>query len=590
MVEDIKNESVELIDIRVSQARLLNERAVHSCILVIFVISIGAAALWLSDSFNRALLWMLPTLAMVAVTYIYAKIHSTKDFNRKNVKNYLRGHIIVTCITGIVWSGFAIFHSDWSSNASLFISGTLVCSITIGGMMPSSAYRPAYVGLAVFTLLPLGIYWILFAPTPVRLTGMGLILYFFAGMYASAQAELDTRDGIIARTTKTLNDKLKAQNALILKASEDKTRFLAATSHDLSQPLHAQGYFIQALRKELSANEQHSLLDKIESSWRAQGKLLEGLVDISRLDSHAIKPKPSRLNLKSEMNALISEFRTLANEKSIALTSDIEAVFVYTDPVLLARIVRNLLSNAIKFTPNNGRVNISVVNDMDVAKIIFQDNGLGIPEAKHEAIFSEYVQLGNENRDRTQGLGLGLSIVRRLAQLLDIKVELNSKLHEGSQFTLAMPALTGAADPETIEDHPSSSASFTTSPLIVLVDDEQDIRDGMSMLLTGWGCQIISTATGTEAISLLSNLTATPTVLMIDKRLANGENGINVIADIREEVNESTPAILMTGDISGFEDLIDNEDIQIMNKPVDPDEIKRAIRDVMTSSSSLDEP
>lgn len=583
MLEDIQEDAVELIDIRVIQARLLNERAVHSCILVSFIITYIAAALWISDSFSRALLWLGPTLLMIAVTYGYARLNAPQDITRDTVKKYLRGHIIVTCITGLVWSGFAIFHSDWSSYASLFIAGTLVCSITIGGMMPSSAYRPAYVALAIFTLLPLAIYWIIFAPTPVRLIGMGLILYFFAGMYASAQAELDTRDGIIARTTKSLNDKLKAQNALIRKASEDKTRFLAATSHDLSQPLHAQGYFIKALRESLSAEAQHKLLDKIETSWRAQGKLLEGLVDVSRLDSHAVKPKPRILSLKSEMEVLTSEFRTLAREKSIRLSTEFEDATVYTDPVLLARIVRNLLSNAIKFTPEKGHVDVLINRNVDTASIIIVDDGIGIPVSDHDAVFDEYVQIGNDNRDRSQGLGLGLSIVRRLTALLDMKIDLTSEPHQGTRFSLTMPLHDQSASAPLLQSKSvAKSAMFMGSPLIILVDDEQDIRDGMSILLTSWGCQIISAATGTEAISLLSNMATNPALLIIDKRLAHGESGIDVIERIREEVNEATPAILITGDISGFETIADRDDIQIMNKPVDPDEIKRVIKAITT--------
>jgi len=521
-------------------------------------------------------------LSMIAATYGYAKLRAPEGIGKHNVKSYLRGHIIVTCLTGLVWSGFAIYHSDWSSYASLFIAGTIVCSITIGGMMPSSAYRPAYVGLAICTLLPLAIHWILFAPTTARLIGLGFILYFFGGMYASAQAELDTRDGIIARTTKTLNEKLVKQNEIIQKTSDDKTRFLAATSHDLSQPLHAQGYFIQALRKMLSTHDQHNLLDKIESSWRAQGKLLEGLVDITRLDSHAIKPKPHALNLKTEIEVLTAEYETHAQEKNISLDAQLEEVIVFTDPVLLTRIIRNLLSNAVKFTPDNGNIDISTSETSNIANIIIRDNGIGMTPSEQATIFDEYVQLGNTNRDRSQGLGLGLSIVRRLTDLLDIDIKLTSKPGEGSCFKLSLPihsADTLASPPQA----QAQSSTIPTSPLIILVDDEKDIREGMSLLLTGLGCQIIATASGHDAMSLLNNTPTTPALLIIDKRLANEENGIEVIERLREEVNEITPAILITGDISGLDNIVPEDKIQVMNKPVEPNELIRVIRNITAS-------
>lgn len=156
-------------------------------------------------------------------------------------------------------------------------------------------------------------------------------------------------------------------------------------------------------------------------------------------------------------------------------------------------------------------------------------------------------------------------------------------MEKGSSFTLSLPIHQTQIEPLPPKAG-STSFTFLTSPLIVVVDDDKDVRDGMSALLTGWNCQVICTATGEDATSLLSNTTETPTLLIIDKRLANDENGIDVIERIREEVNETTPALLMTGDISGFDEVTNETSVQIMHKPVEPNEIKRTISDLITSS------
>ena len=578
MAEILEDKTPGLLNLRVEQAKLLKQGVIKSCLIVQTVILYISAILLMAGQTLNVLVWFVPTTFMILVVYLYATFKAQNGITIGNVASYLKGHIFISCITGLVWGGCAAYILDGTSYFSLFVVCTIVTSITVGGMSPNSAYRPGYVGLATCCLVPFALYWLWTVQGPVRLVGIGLLFYYGLGMFVSAQAEINMRDVISARETNVLTEKLKAQNAAIKFAHDEKTRFLAATSHDLSQPLHAQGYFIQSLRKTLKDKAQMELLDKVEASWRNQSQLLQGIVDITRMDSGAIIAKPKNIDLNKEVSRILPEFDEAIKAKSINLTSDIESIGLYTDPVLLGRILRNLIANAIKFTPENGRIDVQSISAQEQVKIVISDTGIGIAKSEHERVFEEYIRLNPHIYGDDKGLGLGLSIVRKLTNFLNIQLELDSDTGRGTSITLTVPIDNKASEP--IDITQPINARLVTSPLIVLVDDEQHIREGMTALLTDWGCQVICASSGNQIINLISETLATPSLLIIDKRLANEESGIDLINRLREEVNETVPAILMTGDLTGFGDLKAEADIQLMTKPVDPNEIRRFIDNI----------
>jgi hypothetical protein len=240
MSEVTQSEEYDFTDLRVEQARLLKERVLPSCLIVLFVISYTAIIMMVAESVSISWLWIAVSVPMVGVVFLYARLKAREGINRENVYSYLTGHTIISSCTGMVWGGFAIYNVGIQTELSLFLSCLIVASITTGGILPSSIYRPGFVGLALFALVPFGIYVLLYFPGALRLGGLGIMVQFLFSMYTSAKVEIDTRDSIAARHTRALTDKVIAQNAIIKTAHEEKNRFLAATSHDLSQPLHAQ--------------------------------------------------------------------------------------------------------------------------------------------------------------------------------------------------------------------------------------------------------------------------------------------------------------------------------------------------------------
>jgi signal transduction histidine kinase/ActR/RegA family two-component response regulator len=567
----------ELSNLRLEQARMLKQRVLGSCLIVEFIIAYTAVIMAVVSSPAIAAGWFAAGTAMVIVAYLYGRFAARDGINRRNYAKFLKGHRVVSALTGLVWGGYAIFQLDYSSEFTIFLGCLTVCSITLGGVFPSSAYRATYIALATTAIPPLGFYIAVTAPGALRLVGVGLLVYYLFAMFISARVEIDTRETLAARNARMLNERIVGQNRLYLEASEEKTRFLAATSHDLSQPLQSQGFFIRALRDHLDRPDQIDLLDRVEEAWRAQKDLLQGIVDVSRIDSGAIVPRIVTVDLASECARLAEEFPLDPGKAKLA-DVHFAPVVVETDPLLVARILRNLLSNARQYTPADGRISFTVASEGDHALVSVADTGPGIAEEDRERIFAEYVRLEGGTRE-TQGLGLGLSIVRRLCQLLEIDLALDSAPGRGTRFELRLPISAPAAAA------PASSATarsdFTGTPLVVLVDDDAAVVEAMATVLSGWKCKLITAHSSVEALELIALTPDIPALLLIDKRLGPGDDGAVLIEAIREECNEQIPAILMSGNLGKLAGFDEDEGLVYLNKPVEPEDLRIAMRDLL---------
>lgn len=570
MAELIENSAADFVELRIEQAAMLKKRVGGSCLIVQFLITYTAAIMYFISGPGTATLWFASGTAMVVATFLYARLKAPNGITRENHGSYLSGHTIVSALTGMVWGAIAIYQTDFQLEYTMFTGCLLVCSITLGGILPSSAYRPGYVALALFAVPPFSAYLMINAPTPFGLVGFAMMVYFALAMFLSARVEIETRDTIAARQKKALTERVIEQNRTIQKASEEKTRFLAATGHDLSQPLQSQGFFMQALRDTLDRPDQVALLDQVQDSWRAQKELLQGIVDVSRIDSGAIIAKPIMVNIGDLCEKLASEFLS-DNSAKVELVTDFEDIQSVTDPVLFSRIIRNILSNARKFVPAGGKVEFSLRHVKDHAIIEISDNGPGIHKDNLERIFDEYVQLDAASADHAKGLGLGLAIVKRLCGLLAIRMAIDSEQGTGTRLTFTLPIKMSDRVPETACQ--TEIQRFEKSSLVVIVDDDPAVLTSMTQLLSSWNCQVISASNPKDAVQLVSRTSAVPALLIIDKQLDSDQHGLDLIEMLREEVNETVPAILMSGQMGKIAIEQAGADIDFLNKPVEPDEI-----------------
>lgn len=376
---------------------------------------------------------------------------------------------------------------------------------------------------------------------------------------------------------------LRHQKELAEEASLTKSRFLAAASHDLRQPVHALSLFIGALRSVPMNPKGQRLLDQIESSADAMDRLFAALLDISKLDAGIVEVRRQPFALDAVLSRVCDDYRREAAIKGLKLSYLRCRVIVDSDPTLVERIARNLISNAVRYT-NAGRIIVGCRRRGSSVALQVWDTGQGIPADQQSLVFGEFYQVDNPERDREKGLGLGLAIVRRVAELLECDVHLRSERDRGSCFEITLPRAAEAAAPvaETVEE---TQATHSTG-LVVVIDDEKAIRAGMSALLIDWGYEVLATGSADEAIQLLASYTTKPALLICDLRLRAGENGIEAIEKLRTEYNEAIPAMLVTGDTAA--DRLSEaraSELPMLHKPVPNSRLRAAINHLLAGKT-----
>ncbi len=569
--------------LELEQARLLFERARSSAISVFALVALFSSIMALVVGLFEAGVWFAAATVMIGVTLLQPRMFTPPGVTSENASVYLGVHTLISGVTGAVWGVGAAWLADPDIPMSVYTGVVMVVTITLGGISPQSAFRRSYVALATMTMLPFSI-WVLFsAPWPINANGIGVVIAYAFFMAISARVEIGTRDLIAAKRNIELTEELRRQRDAVQKANEEKTRFLAATSHDLAQPLHAQGFYISALREKSLDPEARALVEKVASSWRSLGQLLDGLVEINRLDAGAVLPDMGPVRLKQHTEGVVQHFEGQAEQHGLRLALEGQECVVETDAALLSRILGNLLSNAIKYTPAGGAVTVSITYETGMARLAIADTGVGIPAQAVESVFGEYVQLGNPERNRNKGLGLGLSIVRRLAQLLSIEVELKSQPGEGTSITLDIPLATeNAAGNDAVLSRKPDDHQRISSLRVLVVDDEEAIRLSMSEVLTSWGCEVYCTGGDGSIVDFLDRMDATPDVVIADHRLGNDADGLQLIETVRDELNETVFAVLMTGDTSVPVLRMEDDQTKILFKPIDP----AALRELLLKSRS----
>jgi PAS domain S-box-containing protein len=359
---------------------------------------------------------------------------------------------------------------------------------------------------------------------------------------------------------------LRATASEAERANAVKSRFLAATSHDLRQPLQAATLYLSLLNRQAKTPEQRELCTNIQAPLQVMTGILDALLDISMLDSGSIVPKRSDFALSSILERVAVDLRPLAQQKNLQFDYLETDAVVNSDPALLERIVENLASNAIRYTME-GSVAIRVERIEDDVRISVIDTGVGIPDESLGKIFDEYFQFDNSARNIKEGLGLGLAIVKRLARLLNHPIHVHSALGRGSSFSVDVPL--AAVAPQT-EKLVLSSAEAHGALAVLFIDDDRSAADSLSRLFAASGIEAARAGNGNEALARLEG-GFRPDVVLSDFRLP-GENGFDVVERLRGALGYTIPVVLMTGDTS----LVHTEpqkvaNLTVVQKPVDGD-------------------
>jgi signal transduction histidine kinase/CheY-like chemotaxis protein len=399
-------------------------------------------------------------------------------------------------------------------------------------------------------------------------------------MAASLQASQINLERRIAKATAELvRKKEEAEHANIA-----KSRFLAAASHDLRQPMHALRLFVGALAERIRFDEVKTIVQNAEASVDAMEGLLNALLDISRLDAGVLHPEIKVFPVNTLLTSLLTEFGQQTRDKGLRFTVVRCSAFARSDPVMLRRILLNLVSNAVRYTEHGGIV-VGCRRRGDILRLEVWDSGAGIPAEKHREIFQEFYQLSNPERDRNKGLGLGLAIVDRLAKLLGTRTSVRSQPGRGSVFAVEVPlVLHPPSEPDPIVPSYHSTVG-KLDVFVVVVDDELTILEGMKALLNSWGCRTLTASCREEVLAKLAGQRDVPDMIISDYRLPGEDNGIKVIRAIQGQYSSSIPAVLVSGDTSPDRlKEAQSSGYELLHKPVAPLKLRLLITH-MTSHS-----
>jgi signal transduction histidine kinase/ActR/RegA family two-component response regulator len=392
-----------------------------------------------------------------------------------------------------------------------------------------------------------------------------------AGVNNMAEA-LQTHRGELEQRIREATADLAAKKDMAERANQAKSRFFAAASHDLRQPLHALSLFVAALKARNQQPEAQTLIDNIEASTAAMELLFNALLDISRLDAGTIEAHPEHFPLQKILHDLEQQFGALAAEKQLRLRFRPCDLTLYSDPLLIERILANLISNAIRYTDDGGVLVVCRHHGHSVRLSVI-DTGRGIPPDQQESVFQEFVQLHNPARDRSKGLGLGLAIVSRLGRLLGHRIDLRSRPGYGSTFSIDIPC--GDAQQVQTPSPVIAAGPIPADALVLLVDDESAILRGMAELFDNWNIDLVTAHSTDEAEHWLVSLGRMPDVIVSDYRLPDDTDGIEVITRLRAKFGRDIPAILVTGDTAPDTILrISQAGFPLLHKPLRPAKLR----------------
>lgn len=381
-----------------------------------------------------------------------------------------------------------------------------------------------------------------------------------------------------------LNNKVLERTASLYEAQQEaesannfKTRFLSAASHDLRQPLQYLNTQCAILKRLSPSNEQLNHIGKMRSTISGMSRLLDALLNLDQLESGQLVPELQSLDLNDLLSEMRDEFSDIAISKELNLNVCALDVDIYSDPRLIRQMLRNLISNALKYT-QRGSVEVTCEASEGMVSVVITDTGPGIPEDRQSDIFEPFFRLV-QHRAQEGGFGLGLAVVKSLAEVLKHPISLYSGSESGSQFTIELPRSAKVSKALDITLNDAVQIENENTPTILYLEDDQDILEAVQTLLDMEGYKVLSAEASDEASLLIKDIETLPDLIITDNRLANGDNGLEVVSRLRAELNKPIPAIMLTG---YTEKSLHEQALQIVQKvlckPVDADVLIAEVR------------
>ena len=578
--------------IRVEQARLIHRNVPAAVIGGFVVVCLVVAVFSRVVPTSRLVIWM----AAIALLSLY-RLGAWWKFRQPRftfpvAQAWMRHAMLGAGLSGVLWGAGALLLSPPAGAIDYQLTFVwAVVMMSAAAMFSFSAHFPMFLAFCLPSALPLA-FDLVTKNTPLH-WGIAGGMVLFAGvavrfMWTFNQVFIESLKLRFENTQLVAKLTIEKENAEM--ANLAKSRFLAIASHDLRQPMHAMNLYLGSLAGIDLSERARALLVNVRQCARAMDDMFRALLDISRLDAGSVQPDIQVFNVATVLDRLRIEFEPQARAKGLELRVARCSASVRSDPALVERILRNFAANAVDHS-ESGRILIGARRRGERLRLAVYDLGPGIPPDQQGKVFAEFYQLGNPERDRSKGLGLGLAIVDRLARLLAAQVTLSSRIGGGSMFAVDLPRAHEAAAAVASPFPAPARRQDLSGLLVVVVDDEDAILQASRTLLEQWGCTVVTAASGSQALERLSSSTRVPDALLCDYRLRDGENGIGVIEALRAEFNEDIPGVLITGDTAP--DRIRETEasgLLVLHKPLDEDKLRDALFRVLgprTVSSGL---
>ena len=493
---------------------------------------------------------------------------------------------LIACMAamGLSWGSLGYVVRYWGTPESVIYAIGIVSTVSSGALgLGAPLYRAyvTYLGSAVGGVMVA----VALAGGPVMWPALFLTSVYFAltGLQARTADRATRRSIALKLENDRLVNQLRAESQRALAAQEaaeqadrDKSRFLAAASHDLRQPLHAMGLFLESLQRSPLNDHQRTVLGHAHAASGAAAEMLTTLLDYSRLEAGVVKVRPDAFAVQPLLTALEQEFGVQADSAGLVYRTRETSAAAFADRSLVGLVMHNFISNALRYTARGGVLIACRTRGKRLALEVW-DTGAGIPPSQWDNIFKEFHQLGNPERDRRKGLGLGLAIVQRLAREMKTSVEVLSHPGRGSVFRLWLDRWQGALEDDTT---PAPDAGNLRGLKVLAIDDDEAVRTGMQSLLHSWGCLCITAESSADALECLEDIT--PDLIITDFRLRHEETGKQVLQALRAYLGTPVPAIILTGDTSP-QRLRDAQSTSalLLHKPVSTGQLRNAMVQLM---------
>ncbi len=574
------------LDIRIEQVRLVFQSMKSSLLLGTALALVLLFALNNPD--NQP--WMLGWFTFVTLSRIVCVGHAWLALRRgvtaHNVSRLTLQMCAIKIIEGLAWGSLSLIVMGKASLPEQLLTMAALAGVSSNAVSLLAPVLPLYLCMQLAQLFAINSSLLLIEDNEYSLLAIGCTLYVI-GQIGQARLVQKTSQRSIALRFENLDlverlrleseraeeARIKAENANLA-----KSKFLAAASHDLRQPVHAQELFLEVLAGSELTDMQRKTLGNARAAGLASAGMLNALLDFSRVEAGVVEPKPCAFHLQPLLHKLENEFGSQADMKGIVYRSRETRLAVYSDPMLLELILRNLISNAIRYTTTGG-VLIAARKRSEGISIEVVDTGVGITPEQQKDIFREFYQVGNPERDRLKGLGLGLAITDGLIRSLGHDLSVISQPGRGSVFRVHLPS----AKPHDFSNNPADA--FVTMPLrftslnglrVLVIEDDASVRQGMTELLGSWGCDCRVVEDVEDALALVNQWAVQ--FIISDYRLRSNLSGDRAIERVRETVKNVVPALIITGDTAPSRLREAYEcGIPLLHKPVSPTQLHRIL-------------